>query len=172
MPKKQNLDIVDAFSSKFEKASGVYFTDYLGLSVKDITELRSKFTSDGVEFCVVKNKLAQISFKNAGFEEIGDVLKGPTAIAFSYDDPTSPARILKEFKKNNELPVVKAFLVDGKMMDKTAFSAVANLPSREVLITKFVSGLSSPMSKFASTLRSSMGSLLNVLNNIKESKSN
>ena len=73
MPNKQNLDIVDAFSSKFEKASGVYFTDYLGLSVKDITELRSKFTSDGVEFCVVKNKLAQISFKNAGFEEIGDV---------------------------------------------------------------------------------------------------
>ena len=69
MPNKQNLDIVDAFSSKFEKASGVYFTDYLGLSVKDITELRSKFTSDGVEFCVVKNKLAQISFKNAGFEE-------------------------------------------------------------------------------------------------------
>jgi len=116
--------------------------------------------------------LAQISFKNAGFDEIGDVLKGPTAIAFSYDDPTSPARILKEFKKNNELPVVKAFLVDGKMMDKTAFSAVANLPSREVLITKFVSGLSSPMSKFASTLRSSMGSLLNVLNSIKESKSN
>ena len=74
------------------------------------------------EFCVVKNKLAQISFKNAGFEEIGDVLKGPTAIAFSYDDPTSPARILKEFKKNNELPVVKAFLVDGKMMDKICFN--------------------------------------------------
>ena len=101
MPNKQNLDIVDAFSSKFEKASGVYFTDYLGLSVKDITDLRAKFTSDGVEFCVVKNKLAQISFKNAGYEEIGNVLKGPTAIAFSYDDPTSPARILKEFKKNN-----------------------------------------------------------------------
>lgn len=171
MPNKQNLEIVDMFSSKFEKASGIYFTDYLGLSVKDITELRSKFTSDGIEFCVVKNKLAEISSKNAGFEELENVLKGPTAIAFSYNDPTTPARILKEFKKNHELPVVKAFVLDGKVMDQSAFSAVANLPSREVLLTKFVSGLSSPMSKFASTLRSSMSGLLNVLNSIKETKS-
>lgn len=171
MPNKQNLEIVDIFSSKFEKASGIYFTDYLGLSVKDITELRSKFTSYGVEFCVVKNKLAEISSKNAGFKELENILKGPTAIAFSYDDPTAPARILKEFKKNHELPVVKAFVLDGKVMDQSAFSAVANLPSREVLLTKFVSGLSSPMSKFASTLRSSMSGLLNVLNSIKETKS-
>lgn len=171
MPNKQNLEIVDMFSSKFENASGIYFTDYLGLSVKDITELRSKFTSDGIEFCVVKNKLAEISSKNAGFEELENVLKGPTAIAFSYNDPTTPARILKEFKKNHELPVVKAFVLDGKVMDQSAFSAVANLPSREVLLTKFVSGLSSPMSKFASTLRSSMSGLLNVLNSIKETKS-
>ena len=142
MPNKQNLEIVDMFSSKFERASGIYFTDYLGLSVKDITELRSKFTSDGIEFCVVKNKLAEISSKNAGFEELENVLKGPTAIAFSYNDPTTPARILKEFKKNHELPVVKAFVLDGKVMDQSAFSAVANLPSREVLLTKFVSGSS------------------------------
>ena len=171
MPNKQNLEIVDMFSSKFENASGIYFTDYLGLSVKDITELRSKFTSDGIEFCVVKNKLAEISSKNAGFQELKNILKGPTAIAFSYNDPTTPARILKEFKKNHELPVVKAFVLDGKVMDQSAFSAVANLPSREVLLTKFVSGLSSPMSKFASTLRSSMSGLLNVLNSIKETKS-
>ena len=171
MPNKQNLEIVNMFSSKFEKASGIYFTDYLGLSVKDITELRSKFTSDGIEFCVVKNKLAEISSKNAGFQELKNILKGPTAIAFSYNDPTTPARILKEFKKNHELPVVKAFVLDGKVMDQSAFSAVANLPSREVLLTKFVSGLSSPMSKFASTLRSSMSGLLNVLNSIKETKS-
>ena len=171
MPNKQNLEIVDMFSSKFESASGIYFTDYLGLSVKDITELRSKFTADGIEFCVVKNKLAEISSKNAGFKELENILKGPTAIAFSYNDPTTPARILKEFKKNHELPVVKAFVFDGKVMDQSAFSAVANLPSREVLLTKFVSGLSSPMSKFASTLRSSMSGLLNVLNSIKETKS-
>ena len=114
---------------------------------------------------------AEISSKNAGFEELENVLKGPTAIAFSYNDPTTPARILKEFKKNHELPVVKAFVLDGKVMDQSAFSAVANLPSREVLLTKFVSGLSSPMSKFASTLRSSMSGLLNVLNSIKETKS-
>ena len=88
--------------------------------------------------CVVKNKLAEISSKNAGFEELENVLKGPTAIAFSYNDHTTPARILKEFKKNHELPVVKAFVLDGKVMDQSAFSAVANLQRREVLLTNFV----------------------------------
>ena len=151
MPNKQNLEIVDFFSQKFEKASGIYFTDYLGLSVKDITELRSKLTNDGIEFCVIKNTLAEISSKNAGMSGLESVFKGPTAVLFAYDDPTIPARIIKEFRKNHELPEVKAFVLDRKVMDKSSFAAVANLPTREVLLTKFVSGLSSPMSKFSCT---------------------
>jgi len=172
MPNKQNLEIVDFYSSKFEKASGIYFTDYLGLSVKDITELRSKFTKEGLEFFVIKNTLAGISSKNAGISGIESVFKGPTAVVFSYDDPTIPARIIKEFRKNHELPEVKAFVLDRKVMDKSSFAVVASLPTREVLLTKFVSGLSSPMSKLASTLCGSMFDLVNVLNSVKESKIN
>jgi len=172
MPNKKNLEIVDFFSQKFEKASGIYFTDYLGLSVKDITELRSKFTNNGIEFCVIKNTLAGISLKNAGISVLESVFKGSTAVVFAYDDPTIPARIIKEFRKDHELPEVKAFILDKKVMDKSSFQAVADLPTREVLLVKFVSGLSSPMSKLASTLRASMFDLVNVLNGVKESKSN
>ncbi len=81
-----------------------------------------------------------------------------------------PARIIKEFKKDHDLPELKAFVFEGEVMDKGAFAKVANLPSKEVLLTKLVGGLSSPMAKLASTLNGAMSSFVNVLNNLKDSK--
>ncbi len=170
MPNQQNIEIVETFSAKFREASGIYFTDYLGLNVRDITELRKKFTADSVEFYVIKNTLAKRSAESAGIEDLSSVFGGPTAVAFSFDDPTTPARIIKDFKKDNDLPELKAFVFEGKLMGKEEFVTVANLPSREVLLTKLVGGLSSPMRKLASTLSGSMSSFVNVLNNLKDSK--
>lgn len=170
MPNQQNVETVETFSSKFQEASGIYFTDYLGLSVKDITQLRKKFTEDGVEFYVIKNTLAKLSAENAGIKDLNGVFGGPTAVALSFDDPTVPARIIKEFKKDHDLPELKAFVFEGEVMDKGAFAKVANLPSKEVLLTKLVGGLSSPMAKLASTLNGAMTSFVNVLNNLKDSK--
>ena len=99
-----------------------------------------------------------------------EVFDGPTAVAFSFEDPTVPARIIKEFKKDHDLPEMKAFVFDGKVMDKASFHAVSNLPSQEVLLTKLVSGLSSPMTKLASTLNGAMSDFVNVLTNLKKSK--
>ena len=171
MPNQQNIETVDLITSKFQEAAGIYFTDYLGVNVKDITELRSKFTADHVEFRVIKNTLAKLSAEKAGLEDLKDVFDGPTAVALSYDDPTVPARIIKQFRKEHDLPELKAFIFEGKLMDKAAFDSVANLPSKEILLGKLVGGLSSPMSKLASTLRGSMSSFVNVLNNLKGSKS-
>jgi large subunit ribosomal protein L10 len=170
MPNQQNIETVETFSSKFKEASGIYFTDYLGLNVKQITELRKKFTADSVEFYVIKNTLAKRSAENTGLEDLNGVFDGPTAVALSFDDPTTPARILKDFKKDHDLPELKAFVFEGKLMDKAEFATVANLPSREVLLTKLVVGLSSPMTKLASTLNGAMSSFVNVLNNLKDSK--
>ena len=171
MPNQQNIETVDSITSKFQEATGIYFTDYLGLNVKDITELRSKFTADHVEFRVIKNTLAKLSAEKAGLEDLKDVFDGPTAVALSYDDPAVPARIIKQFRKEHDLPELKAFIFEGKLMDKAAFDLVANLPSKEILLGKLVGGLSSPMSKLASMLRDSMSSFVNVLNNLKGSKS-
>lgn len=170
MPNQKNIETVETFKSKFQEASGIYFTDYLGLNVKDITVLRKKFTEDGVEFCVVKNTLAKLSAENAGFDNLKGVFGGPTAVAFSFDDPTVPARIIKDFRKDHDLPELKAFVFEGQVMDKAVFATVANLPSQEVLLTKLVGGLSSPMTKLASTLNGAMTSFVNVLNNLKDSK--
>ena len=99
-----------------------------------------------------------------------EVFDGPTAVAFSFEDPTVPARIIKEFKKDHDLPEMKAFVFDGKVMDKASFHAVSNLPSQEILLTKLVNGLSSPMTKLASTLNGAMSDFANVLTNLKKSK--
>ena len=169
MPNQQNIESVDSITSKFQAAAGIYFTDYLGLNVRDITELRRKFTANAVEFRVIKNTLAKLSAEKAGLEDLNSVFDGPTAVALSYDDPTVPARIIKEFNKVHDLPELKAFIFEGKLMDNAAFDSVANLPSREVLLGKLVGGLSSPMSKLASTLKGAMSSFVNVLNNLKDS---
>ena len=73
MPNQQNIETVDSITSKFQEAAGIYFTDYLGLNVKDITELRSKFTADHVEFRVIKNTLAKLSAEKAGLEDLKDI---------------------------------------------------------------------------------------------------
>lgn len=169
MPNQQNIESVDLITSKFQAAAGIYFTDYLGLNVRDITELRRKFTANAVEFRVIKNTLAKLSAEKAGLEDLNSVFDGPTAVALSYDDPTVPARIIKEFNQVHDLPELKAFIFEGKLMDNAAFDSVANLPSREVLFGKLVGGLSSPMSKLASTLKGAMSSFVNVLNNLKDS---
>ena len=170
MPNQHNIQMVEFYSDKFQKASAVYFTDYLGLDVKDITDLRKRFTADGIEFNVIKNTLAKLSVHNAGIQGLDEVFDGPTAVAFSFEDPTVPARIIKEFKKDHDLPEMKAFVFDGKVMDKASFHAVSNLPSQEILLTKLVNGLSSPMTKLASTLNGAMSDFANVLTNLKKSK--
>ena len=102
MPNQHNINIVESLTEKLKKASSIYVTDYLGLSVEEVTELRRNFFKNGVEYTVVKNTLAKISAKNADLENIDDMLTGPTAVAITYDDPTTPAKVIKEFNKNHK----------------------------------------------------------------------
>jgi len=170
MSTPQKIDIVTSLQEKFERAKSIYFTDYLGLNVSDINELRRHFYENGIEFIVVKNTLAQLSAKKAGIEESEEVFEGPTAIALSFDDPISPARILKKYKESHNLPEIKAFIIENQFMDKASFARIAQLPSREELLSKLLAGLSSPMIKVVSTLKSPLIKLVNVLDTIKETK--
>ncbi|MDP6966215.1 MAG: 50S ribosomal protein L10, partial [Candidatus Marinimicrobia bacterium] len=147
-----------------------YFTDYLGLDVADITDLRKKLLDGGVEYRVVKNTLVKLATQNAGIDGLNDVFEGSTAIAFSYDDATAPAKVLHEFTQTHDLPQLKAFIFEGEVMDKSVFTKIATLPSKETLLTKLVGGLSSPMSKMSSMLKSPMINIVNVLNSLKETK--
>ena len=171
MPSQKNQDEVIQLMEKLDKATAVYFTDFLGLDVSSITELRSEFFKASIEYKVVKNTLLRLAAKKINLEGIDDFLVGSTAIAISYDEPTTPAKVLKKFTDNHDKPEVKAILFDGKVLKGSEYLKFASLPTKDVLLTKLVMMLNSPITILARTLSAPMTNLVNGLNNLKNDKS-
>ena len=171
MPSQKNIDEVTQLTEKLDKATAVYFTDYLGLDVLSVTELRSEFFEASVEFKVVKNTLLKLAANNINLVGLDDFLIGSTAIAISYDEPTAPAKVIKKFTENHDKPEVKAILFDGELLDGSEYKKFANLPTKYELLTKLVVILNSPITLLARTLFSPMTIFVNGLNNLKNKKS-
>lgn len=172
MPSVKNINSVKELSVKLDKAKAIYFTDYLGLDVVSVTKLRKNFVEKGVEFTVAKNTLIKLAAKEVGISGVDEFLEGPTAIAFGYDDPTSPARVIKEFLKDFDKPSVKGMIFDGEIFTSDQFDKIANLSSKEQLLSKLVGMLNSPMSKLSSVLNSSVSGLLGRLTQLNSKKGN
>ena len=171
MPNKKNIEEVKELSKKLSQATAVYFTEYHGLSVSDMTRLRSEFFKVKVDYRVAKNTLIKLAAKENEIGGIDGLLKGSTAMAISYDEPVSPARVIKEFNKDNDLPTVKGILFEGEFMPGNQFSRLADLPSKDELLGELVGLLNSPMQRFVSTLNTPVQNLLGVLSNLNEKKS-
>ena len=172
MPNIKNIKQVEQLTDKLAKAKAIYLTEYHGLNVEDITELRREFSKNDIEFKVAKNTLIKLAAENNKLDGLNSYLNGSTAIALSYEDPASPARVLKKFKKDHDLPEVKGILFDGEILEGKDFKKIADLPTKDQLLASLVSTLSSPMTKLALTLKASMTDLGNTLNNLKDQKSN
>ena len=99
---KVKSDLVEEIKEKIEKAQSIVLVDYRGLDVEQLTELRSQYRGAGVEYKVYKNTMMRLAFKDAGLEEFNEFLKGPSAVAFGYEDPVSAAKITSKFAKANE----------------------------------------------------------------------
>ena len=130
MPSEKNQDELAQLTEKLDKAKAVYFTDFLGLDVSSITELRSEFFKASIEFKVAKNTLLKLAAENINLEGLDDFLVGSTAIAISYDEPTAPAKVLKKFTEDHDKPEVKAILFDGEVLDGSEYLKFATLPLR------------------------------------------
>ncbi|MGY8751917.1 MAG: 50S ribosomal protein L10 [Fidelibacterota bacterium] len=172
MPNTKNINQVEQLTDKLSKAKAVYFTEYHGLNVEDITKLRREFSKVDVEFKVAKNTLIKLAADNNKLKGLDPYLSGSTAIAISYEDPTGPARVLKAFKKEHELPDIKGIIFEGEVLDGKEFKRIADLPTKDQLLAMLASSLSSPMTQLALTLKSSMTDLGNILSNLKDQKSN
>ena len=172
MPNDKNIKSVEKLTDKMSKAKSIYFTDYLGLSVSDITKLRKEFYVNDVEYLVVKNTLLKIASDNNKIILSEDLFVGSTAIAVSYDEPVAAAKVIKKFSEEYSLPVVKGILFEGNYLTGEDFIKIAELPSKEESITKFAMMIKSPMQNLATMLKSPMANFVNLLNNIKETKSN
>ena len=171
MPNKKNIQNVEALVDKMSKANSIYFTDYLGLSVTDITKLRREFYLNGIDYIVVKNTLLKIASEKNKISLDDELFIGSTAIAISYEEPVSAAKVIKDFLKEYELPKVKGILFEGKSLPGEEFKRIANLPSKEESLTQFIVMINSPMRNLSLLLKSQITSVVNLLNNVKQTKS-
>lgn len=161
---------VDEIREKIQNAQSVVLVDYRGLNVEELTSLRSKYREAGVEYKVYKNTMMRFAFKDSGFEGFNEFLKGPSAVAFGYDDPIKAAKVTAEFAKTNEKLEIKAGIVDGKIIDVESIQNLASLPSREVLIARALGGLNAPIQGFANVLNGTIKGLVVALGAIADQK--
>ncbi|MFC4098320.1 50S ribosomal protein L10 [Paenibacillus xanthanilyticus] len=140
---------VDEITSKLRESAATVVADYRGLNVAQVTELRKQLREAGVEFQVLKNSLVRRATANAELTQLDDVLTGPTAVAFSKDDAVAPAKILNDFAKKNDALKLKGGVVEGAIYNADQIKALAELPSREGLLSMLLSVLQAPMRNFA-----------------------
>ena len=171
MPNKKNIEELKTLSDSFSKAKAVYFTEFHGLNVGEITRLRSEFFKADVQFKVAKNTLVKLAAKNNNIDVADELLRGSTALAISFDEPVAPAKVIKKFRRDSDLPEVKGIFFDGEFVPGSEFSRLADLPSKEELFAKLLSMLNSPLQKLVNTINSPIQSTLGALNNLKENKS-
>lgn len=140
---------VEEITEKFQTAATAVVVDYRGLSVSQVTELRKQLREAGVEFKVYKNTMTRRAVEVAGLEGLNESLTGPNAIAFSTEDVVAPAKILNDFAKKNENLEIKAGVIEGAIATADDIKALAELPSREGLLSMLLSVLQAPMRNFA-----------------------
>lgn len=167
---RQKEAIVADIQQKIEKAQSAVFIDYRGLSVEEVTDLRNKFRAAGVEYRVLKNTMIHRAAEKLEMEGLYPYLAGPTAVAFGYEDPVAPAKIISDFIKAKKKTEIKCGILEGKVVDNTAIQALADLPPREVLLAQVLGGMNVPISGLVGVLSGTIRSLLYTLNAIGEKK--
>ena len=169
-----NIEIKQQFvqqlKERMEKSKVVILTDYKGLDVAKMTELRSKLREANIEYEVVKNTMLRRASEGTEAAPIIEHFKGPSAIALSYDDPVAPAKVLTDFAKANDKLEIKIGVMNGKVIDLSAIQALSSLPSREVLLAQVLSAMIAVPTSLVQALNDVPRRIVNVLQAIKDQK--
>jgi large subunit ribosomal protein L10 len=165
MKRTDKEKLVAELTDKIKGAKAFYYTDFTGLNVKHMTDLRRRFRRAGVEYVVIKNTLALRSVKEVGLD--GQALKGPTGIVIGKD-PVAAAKVLAEFaKENDSRPAVKGGMLDGKPIDVAQVKRLALLPSREQMLAELGAGLQSPLAAMAGAMHGLLMMMAGALEALK-----
>jgi large subunit ribosomal protein L10 len=167
---EEKKQIVDELHEKFADAVIVILTDYKGLDVTAMNQLRKNLHEADVEYQVVKNSLMSRASEETNIALIKDNFKGPSAVALSYNNPVAPAKVLTEFAKKNDKLEIKIGIMKDKILDLDSIKALSALPSREQLLAQVLSAINGVPTALVRALNDVPSRLLNVLNAIKEMK--
>jgi large subunit ribosomal protein L10 len=166
--KEQKAEQVEVLTEKLRKAKVALLTDYRGLTVTQLQDLRGRLRTGDVEYRVVKNTLARRAAEAAGVPGLQSELEGPVAIAFGYDDLSLPSRLINEFVRATRLKLdVKGGLVEGRVFSPDQVKQLADLPSRETLIAQLMGTLQSPVSQLVGIMQTPVQQLIGVLDAYK-----
>jgi len=162
---------IEKLEKDFSEARGIYVADNNKLDVARVTKLRAEIRKQGMKFIVVKNTLAKKAIQKCGKNVIENYFKGPTAVVISKTDAAAPAKVFKNFQKDNkDLLNVKAAYVDGVVFSSDQIMKLAELPSREVLLATLLGCLKAPMGNLAGTLSGILTKFVRTLDAVKEKK--
>jgi large subunit ribosomal protein L10 len=148
MPTAEKEAEIRDIAARLEKAKSMYLADFTGMTVESVSALRAKCRASGVHYKVIKNTLLKRAANQVGVTQLDDFLEGPTAIAFSTESEVEPARVLVEFAKEGDKPVVKAGLIGDRLYDTAAIKVLASLPPRDVLLAQVLGTITAPLSSF------------------------
>ena len=166
---------VDTLSDELGRIKLAVMTDYRGLTVSEVEQLRAVLRSEGITYRVTKNTLLRIAAsKNPALAEIDPAtFSGPTALAMGFDDEVAPARVIFQYAKQHKaLEIVGAITGDGQVLDAAQVKALATLPTREQLLGQVVGTIAAPLSGFVGVMSGNVRSIITVLNALSEKKAN
>jgi len=169
--KEEKKLVVKELCDEFKSSEGVVLTDYKGLDVSGINQLRNNLREKGIKYKVYKNTLIKRAAKEVGLDKISEDLTGCTAIAFSKDEPILTVKLLHQFSTDKkEIFKLKKALVEGKVFFGKQLESIANLPTKEELLSKLLGNMKSPITSFVYVAKAPISGLINVINQIKKQK--
>ena len=162
--KEKKAELVELIREKLVRAEIVIATDHRGLTVAKMSKLRHKLRQEGIEYRVVKNTLANFAATAAGKPDLSELLTGPTALVFGYDDVTQPARALLDYQRSAETTLsIKGGMLAGKLLTGEDIISLAKLPPKDELIARFIGLVQSPVNRLLTALNGNLQSLIGVL---------
>lgn len=170
MNKVEKTAVVNELKTAFDQSTGVILMGFDRINVPDITEFRDKIRETGSSYKVVKNTLALIAAQDTGISQMADQFNGPTGVAYTLDDPVSLAKILKAFVKDHPGMEFKGGVVEGEFLSPEKIRDLAELASREELLSKVLFLLNAPLTNFATAIQSPIRNLAVVLKQLEEQK--
>ena len=172
VPNAEKIKKVEELNEVFQKAKAAVLADYQGIDAPELTQLRRYMRTQSVDFRVIKNTLARQAAKNTPFEMLDEEFKGPVSLVVSYEDPLAPAKALAEFAKSgaSKSPKVLCGVVEGKKVAPEEVKALADLPSKEVLIAIMLAVFNGPTTNFVGVFNSLLRKLVGTLDAIREKK--
>lgn len=168
--RESKQQIVSEVREDLKNAKTAIVTDYRGLNVEQLTKLRRALRAEKVKYMVVKNTLASIAAHELGFEVLDTYLEGPTAIAYGFEDPVSPAKVLIKYAKDFDKLEIKGGLLEGTLIDPSRIKALADLPPREVLLAQVAGAFAAPMTSFAGVTQGILRKFVGTLDAVREKK--